>query len=358
MKQLILLFSVLISGTAFGTTLTVSNYPATVAQYSTIQAAVDASASGDTIYVHGSPYSYSGFTITNKRIVVIGPGWSPDKALPYTTIISSVVTIGGTGSTGTEFQGLIFTSSVNIITATLNNIRFIRNKIERTQFNFSPSTFGNFSGYVFEGNWFDNVKFSTAVTNSFTNFLFQNNIFYSSNIQNADFEGFNNTTNFLIDHNLFYATNVGANLIFSNGCRFITLANNIFVRKNAANNLFSSVFHNNITYLTANDLPWTVNSNSDAGGNIGGQDPQMAAQSSVNTGVNNPLLDFSISAGTANNGGSDGKDIGLLYDLSGSLNWVNSRMSRLPFIFSMNITTPTVVPGGSINVQIESRRNN
>ncbi|HJS55472.1 MAG TPA: hypothetical protein VJ765_13050, partial [Chitinophagaceae bacterium] len=46
------------------TVRTVSNNPATIAQYSTIQAAVDASSSGDTVYIHGSPSAYAAFTIT------------------------------------------------------------------------------------------------------------------------------------------------------------------------------------------------------------------------------------------------------------------------------------------------------
>ncbi len=37
---------------------TVSNSPSTLAQFNTIQAAITASNSGDTIYVHGSPKVY------------------------------------------------------------------------------------------------------------------------------------------------------------------------------------------------------------------------------------------------------------------------------------------------------------
>ena len=55
---------------------TVSNTPSTLAQFNNIQAAVDASASGDSIYVHGSPNAYAAFTITNKQLVIIGPGSS------------------------------------------------------------------------------------------------------------------------------------------------------------------------------------------------------------------------------------------------------------------------------------------
>jgi hypothetical protein len=84
----------------------------------------------------------------------------------------------------------------------------------------------------------------------------------------------------------------------------------------------------------------------------------MVDQTAVNSGTGNPLLNFTIAAGPANNSGSDGKDMGLLFDASGSLNWANSRNSRLPRIFSMNITNPTIPVGGSLNVQVEARKSN
>jgi hypothetical protein len=84
----------------------------------------------------------------------------------------------------------------------------------------------------------------------------------------------------------------------------------------------------------------------------------MAAQSAVNAGTDNALSDYTIAAGPANNSGSDGKDMGLLYDATGSLNWSISRTSRLPFVYSMNITNPTIPQAGTLNVQVEARKNN
>ena len=77
MKLILLLLSSLLCTYVFGTVRTVSNFIGTIAQYATIQAAVNASASGDTIYVHGSPNDYVSFSITDKRLTILGPGWSP-----------------------------------------------------------------------------------------------------------------------------------------------------------------------------------------------------------------------------------------------------------------------------------------
>ena len=89
----------------------------------------------------------------------------------------------------------------------------------------------------------------------------------------------------------------------------------------------------------------------------------MFDQASVNTGVNNPLLDFTIAAGPANNSGTTGTggvptDMGLLYYATGSLNWTSSRTSFLPYIYSMTINNPTIPAGGTLNVTVEARKDN
>ena len=84
----------------------------------------------------------------------------------------------------------------------------------------------------------------------------------------------------------------------------------------------------------------------------------MVDQALVNAGTSNPLLNYTIAAGPANNAGSDGKDMGLMYDANSSLNWTISRTTRLPFIYSMNVTNPTIPAGGTLNVTVEARKNN
>ena len=139
----------------------------------------------------------------------------------------------------------------------------------------------------------------------------------------------------------------------------MNFSNNIFVHRNAATNNTNSIFNNNITYGAGTNNPWDISfNNSDDGGNVADQDPQMTNQSLVNSGFDLPVMNLTIAAGPANNSGSDGKDMGLLYDAVGSLNWTISRNSRLPFIFSMNIVNPTIPQGGTLNVQVEARKNN
>jgi hypothetical protein len=363
MKQLYFTISCLFIFTSLlATVRTVSNTPSTLAQYNTIQAAIDASSTGDTVYVHGSPNVYAGFTINGKKITVIGPGWSPDKNLPLTAVVNGMTLTGGASANGTEIQGLVITSTVDINTNHPDNLRFIRNYFTPSQTFYISQGSTTYIGYLLEGNVFENAQILASSSSTYQNFLFQNNYFYESGCCiGGNIHGFFNSVNVLINHNLFFGPASGTRDVFNSNCRFLTITNNIFVHRNAGNQNSSSTFNNNITYYpsaTPPSDPWSINSNVNAGGNVSNQNPQMVAQTAVNNGTNNALNDFTIAAGPANNSGSDGKDMGLLYDATGSLNWTTSRTSRLPFIFSMNITNPTIPQAGTLNVQVEARKNN
>jgi hypothetical protein len=369
MKQFFSFICLLAIFSAQATVRTVSNFPATLAQFNTIQAAVDASSAGDTVYVHGSPNQYSSFDLTNKRLVVIGPGWAPLKQLPFDAVINTDlaitgVDITGTSSSGSVIHGLTFVggTGIRINTSAINNLQFIRIHTAGTPIIFSGSVSpGTWTGYLFEGCLINNgqIRSDNATVHNFSNFLFQNNIFYESGCcVGGNITGFTNTSSIMFDHNLWFGPGSGSRDCFANNCRFLTLTNNIFVRRNAAAQNSSSTFNNNITFNAVNNTPWLSNGNVNSGGNVDNQDPQMVAQAAVNAGSLNGIADYTIAAGPANNTASDGKDMGLLYDLTGSLNWDNSRNSRLPRIFSMNVVTPTVPAGGNVTVNVEARVSN
>lgn len=371
MKQFFLLFCVCATMAAKATVRTVSNFPATLAQFNNIQAAVDASNDGDTVYVHGSPNQYTNFDIANKRLVVIGPGWSPDKQLAFDAVINTDVIVGGVNgvdligvaASGTILHGLTFVggTGIRINTSGINNLSFARIHFIGSPVIFSGSISGAWTGFLFEGCIFNNgqVRSDNPSIHNFSNFLFQNNLFYENGCCiNGNISGFVNTSSIMVDHNLWYGPGGGSRDCFANNCRFLTITNNVFVRRNAATQNSSSTFNNNITFNTGSNTPWDANGNVNSGGNVENQDPLMVSQALVNAGSLNGTADFSISSGPANNAGADGKDMGLLYDLTGSLNWNNSRNSRLPRIFSMNVITPTVAAGGTVTVNVEARVSN
>ncbi len=359
MKKIILAFSAtMLCLASFATVRTVSNFLFSAGSFSTIQAGIDASVSGDTIYVSGSPNGYAGFTITNKQLTIIGAGWAPDKNLGLTSAItnSSEVHIIGAASTNTEIQGLTFSSGIHI---NVNNnvpsgLRFIRNNFAGNELRLNGTT--TYSNYLFEGNVFDNSTITGNASATFQNILFQNNLFVENGCcRNGNINSLSNCVNVLFDHNLWYGGNRSC---FTGTCRFINLTNNIFVGRNPSSGLSSSTFSNNLTFNCADNTPWNSNSNVNASNsNIANQDPLMAAQATANGSGTCGTCDFTIASSIANNAGSDGKDIGLLFDANGSLNWTRSRTSILPYIVSMNLQSPNVTSGGNITVTIEARKN-
>jgi hypothetical protein len=137
----LLLLLLLIGTSAFAASRTVSNNPSTLGQFNTIQAAIDASDPGDTIYVYGSPNIYASFVIRDKKLTIIGPGWSPDKNLPnLATVAGCAIRNSAASGTpdGTELQGLVFSQSADLGNAGAggdggsNNLRIIRCQFNST----------------------------------------------------------------------------------------------------------------------------------------------------------------------------------------------------------------------------------
>jgi hypothetical protein len=374
MKKIITLsLTLIVTISAYSTVRTVSSNPSTLGQFNTIQAAIDASADSDTVYVYGSPNTYPAFSILDKKITVIGPGWSPDKNLPLLANVDGATirnSPAGGSPDGSELHGLVFVNTVHLSrNAVAGDIPVNNLRIIRCQFNGNVNVDLGSSGFLFEGCVFYNLLVFVAAS-TYQNFLFQNNIFFfgvcCGNVQIANLT---NTVNIRFDHNLFYSPNNSGGssiIVFGGTTRFLTFSNNIFNQANVGTNVNFSTFNNNITNnitlnsanATFNATPWSVNSNVDGGGNVSNQSPLMGDQTVINGNNSNPLLNFTIASGPANNTGSDGKDMGLLFDTTGSLNWNNSRNSRLPRIFSMNITTPTVTPGGNLSVTVDARKSN
>jgi hypothetical protein len=365
--KLFLSLSYLLALKSFATIHTVSNSPSTVAQFSTIQAAINAASSGDTIHVVGSPLNYAAFSLSDKKLAIIGPGFAPDKEIGQPATVDGGA-ISGTGSSGSIIQGIKFIQ-FTVGAPFPSDLQFVRNLFDATANggpfppnprNFLLSGSGLCKNYLFESNAFYGYNIFSEQA-SLENILFRNNYFYF----NTSFHDvgiirrFTNCSNVVFDHNLFMGPSQGhSRIVFAENCRFLTLSNNIFLRMNAADNNSGSYFNNNLTYEAVNNTPWLSNGNVNGGGNIENADPQMVAQASASAGVFNLLADYSITAGPANNAGSDGKDIGLLYDETGPYNWAKARNNRLPRISKMNVINRTVSQGATITIAIEAKPSN
>lgn len=357
-NSMIKLCFMLLSFQAFATIRTVSNTPGTLAQYSGIQAAINASASGDTVYIHGSGTGYAGATIQDKSLTLIGPGWSPTTSPSAKAFVGSIHISGN--SNNTMIQGLYLAGNNQnpnnggigiFLSNDLNGISLIRNTFTGNASIYLPCPGGTMTNFLIEGNYFVNstigVQHNCFGTGPifFSDVLVTNNVF----IGNARFPLLQYATNVVFDHNLFYGSDAGYSPFAGN---YLLIKNNVFVGRNFSSTDYST-FENNITYnTTGNNPPWTY-SNNNGTGNIDNTNPQMVDQTEVNNGTFNLLLDFTISSGAANNAGTDGKDLGLLFDPSGYLNWTHSGNSKLPVITQLSINS-TVNPGGNLEIHLNA----
>ena len=101
--SIIALFILATAG-AFATVRTVSNNAGTKAQYTSLQAAIDAAVTGDTIYVHATINNYGDVTVTGKALVIMGAGYNrPDGVNAGINIITLNM------ANNTKIQNLKFT---------------------------------------------------------------------------------------------------------------------------------------------------------------------------------------------------------------------------------------------------------
>lgn len=106
----------------------VNNNPGVTANFTTIQAAHDGAASGDTLHVESSPNSY-GYLTATKKLVIIGPGYflsenSNLQVFPLTAQINGIQF--NVGAEGSVVMGMDFGS--NSIYVYCNDIVIKRNK--------------------------------------------------------------------------------------------------------------------------------------------------------------------------------------------------------------------------------------
>jgi hypothetical protein len=115
--------SLLLSAPLLAATLRVNNFASAQAEHLTIQSAVDAAADGDTLLIEGSSTAYAPFTVLNKRLNLIGPGYELTDNLGTPANKLGAIVQGGTSyirtspgspgsATGTLVAGLEFRSEL------------------------------------------------------------------------------------------------------------------------------------------------------------------------------------------------------------------------------------------------------
>ena len=158
---------------------TVSNDGFTPAQFTGLQAAIDASNPGDTLYVHGSPSSYGDLTI-GKRLVFVGNGVNQFDGTKRSILSNVYLYAGAAGDVdGTTFLGLdisalafCYSPQIGPGGFKISNVSFIRSYV-RALNAYNPSEGGGASAVLL----LQCPQISSLNLNGFSSVIVQNSNF-------------------------------------------------------------------------------------------------------------------------------------------------------------------------------------
>jgi hypothetical protein len=260
MKVLAFIMFVFISVSAQAKIWRVNNNVGNAADFTTIQAAHNGAASGDTIYMEGSNTSYGSLTST-KQLFIIGPGYFLDM-VTNTQVGQLTAKVGdftlNNGAAGTVIMGLDF--SGNGITLYCSDVVIRKNRFSNTNGNEhlwthgmvtlnnvnNNSTLGGVSNIVIAQNY----GVAITATKPSNNILITNNVIgfgaaWGENNANLCLDGGQNTA-LLIQNNIIRRGKVS---VYGS-----TITNNIMVNGffTPNNNLYSNNISNSTQFGTDN----------------------------------------------------------------------------------------------------------
>ena len=359
MKTSILKFAFLLFGTSlFAQTIrTVDNRPGTTAQFTSVQAAHDAAAAGDFIYVHPSPNPYGSLTIS-KRINLRGIGHNPELANGERAFLATITfsrnATEATSSSNSSISGLNITTIQDTNEAAFLNILIQNNRI-------SYISFYQVYNFIIQGNVFNtDVSYSIFFnTPSHANNIISHNIFNmigNAIPTSAIFNGL--IASDTVSNNLIMMNFNGASNTFFNNCINPTVNNNIFALGNNA--VISSITTNASTINFQNCLTFDYGGQPIAAlpgtNNLNNTNPQFVSIGSPANPTFDYAKNYKLAVGSpAISAGSDGSNLGIYGQ--GFLFQMRGYPFDLPYPTRINITNAIVQAGGTLQVNVKASAN-
>ena len=334
--------------------LTVSNNTNSPGQYKDVQAACDAAASNDTIYIHASEFGYGNVDV-RKPLVLIGEGTLPNQQIKIETKLSTINftyttdQLSKVTASGSKIYGInaTFVVGSNRDGLPLGNFTF-----ERCKGGIQGSRSGHSS--IFINHFLGNISFVTItnmiVSNSIINSFYYNradggNISSNNIIRNCILGVYFNVHGAVVSNNIFYAPTSDANFNTS----YTTFNNNLLYYKNTPK----------ITNLTTTET-----------GNIFNVDPMFENPESFASQVSDytylsagPLFaNFMLKTGSpALTLGTDGSQAGIY---GGTTPWIDggegvlryhTMPRQVPYVTDMDILNTSILENGTLNVNIKAK---
>lgn len=346
--------------------LTVSNINNSIAQYTTVAAAITAANNGDTIYIHASGTSYGSVSVS-KQLVFIGSGAWPEGQNGQRSTLSSF-SLGSVAASGTVIKGFNIVGSLAITTSTnnLDNVIVEQNRIQGS-INLNVS-WGGLSNWIIRNNLFVGGSIYSNHNNptftSISNFVVANNIFHGSGINH--FAVNPSSSNNIFTNNIIYHPG-------STSDNFLRLIKNTLITNNiivgGANGPFNGIEDCTVSHnlFFGNYTSAAIANSSTQANNIFGttQSPQFIEVSESNTMAyylpNSPFTDFHLqSTSPAVGAGTNGIDLGIY---TGPFPWMDHPIGgarryypgpRMPEIYEV-ITNGVAAPNSTIQINIKAR---
>jgi len=326
--------------------------------YTTIQAAIDASSPGDIIYIQPSTINYDAPTV-NKKLNIYGLGHNPELNAGARAYVPAFYFAGAAAAT--KISGL-FIGTINLGYNFVNNGVVIENNRIDGSITGNGQT-GRSDQIVVVGNYFYNAGGGDSIDPiASLDWTIANNLFYKNTTQPTYrlFYRLNNST--ILNNNIILSRQNGDTnqsiQVFLN-CDGTQISNNIFIftGNNVANmNLGSNtslLYNNNLTYgtvTTLDPLPGPgLNNINDVNPQFVSFDPALS--------LNDPSNDFHIQTGSpAEGAGADMNDLGIF---NGAYPFnIRGYPTELPYLTDFVIFNNILSEGTDLNINVKANANN
>lgn len=359
--SLFVLLAVLVPSFVQAKVRTVSNYIPNSAQYDNVQAAINASNLGDTVYIHGSPINYGNFTI-DRRLCLIGAGYNlANNRYNYNTEIGTIsfdsIKVLPTlpkHIKGSQLVGLRFSS------VSMGAYNFIRDLIiDRCHGSVTMAG----SNWIVKNSWLSiQVNPQISMSASGSPYRLSRNL----TINNCFITGLNNGSSTTGAYG-FAPGMVVNHCIFPNGVPYTTGAvfnNNIFLGSvyttTSSTSYAGNVYNNNMTYqanTTLALLPGLYNTGANNKNNAFPAFTSVTTYSLGSPSIAFNSFDFTLDPSSQGyNAGTNGTNLGITggsYPMNGSD--LEGR-PRLPLVTELSIFNPVINQGQPLNVRIKAKK--
>ena len=358
-KTVSLIFMLTFSSVLMAQTIhIVNNTPGAAADFTNVQAAIDAASNGHIIYIQQSPTSY-GNIIVNKELTLVGRSHHETNSAYRTTLGNITIAAGASNTTinGINFNQLLAASS----SATINNLIIKESYFQN--YDIGPNSL-NFNNVLIQGNFITNGNTKRIGVNA-TNVIIKNNIFLDTTIGFTRDLQFDAAASVILENNIFraYTATGGTPIGITNSSgTTLTINDCIFIGRTSSQNTIilnggSFEINNCLTYNPSIVMSFAGNGTRTINNTIEGSDPMFVNNGGIYSnalGIDHATADFTLMPGSPAIGTAiDGGDIGVVYGYNFSM---MGQPKNIPYL-QIESHSSTVPKGDPLTVTIKGKTN-